>query len=185
MLICDQCKFYCCHIYCCDPPLESVPEGDWICVFCQEANEQMARTRASLRANTSRLRRENDREQSFLDRLFERPENNSNSNGADLAVPAQNRRAPSQDDRVVNEDRQENRQNGNRSEQNRTESTNHGLLSVSVPRNSTNNNSTNEQQRVNQNPEPARSTFNRSNTADITNLESYRMNRPTRLVRNY
>ena len=35
MLVCDSCDFRCCHIYCLEPKLHSVPEGDWICHYCK------------------------------------------------------------------------------------------------------------------------------------------------------
>lgn len=37
MLVCDECNFFCCHTYCDKPKLENVPEDDWICIFCREA----------------------------------------------------------------------------------------------------------------------------------------------------
>lgn len=38
LLICDNCDFYCCHIYC-DPSLNNtIPEGDWFCRNCTPQN---------------------------------------------------------------------------------------------------------------------------------------------------
>lgn len=36
LLICDDCDFYCCHVYC-DPDLKGkLPMGDWFCIYCRE-----------------------------------------------------------------------------------------------------------------------------------------------------
>lgn len=29
LIICDNCNFHICHTYCCDPPLNRVPAGEW------------------------------------------------------------------------------------------------------------------------------------------------------------
>lgn len=34
MLVCDKCVRKCCHIYCLNPPLEFIPENEWLCDFC-------------------------------------------------------------------------------------------------------------------------------------------------------
>lgn len=91
MLVCDRCEFHCCHIYCCDPPLSRVPEGDWICVFCREETGERRQTRRRneappLRDNPYRLRlpRNRNREhQTLLERLFEETDNLS-SPGHDI-----------------------------------------------------------------------------------------------------
>ena len=33
LLICDKCDFNMCHTYCMD--LDSVPEGEWLCPWCE------------------------------------------------------------------------------------------------------------------------------------------------------
>lgn len=35
LLVCDSCNYFCCHTYCLDPPLNHIPEGEWICTYCQ------------------------------------------------------------------------------------------------------------------------------------------------------
>lgn len=41
MLICDGCeKLY--HLYCLNPPLSEVPEGDWFCKSCKEYNDDVS-----------------------------------------------------------------------------------------------------------------------------------------------
>lgn len=37
LLVCDSCVRKCCHIFCLEPPLEFIPEGDWYCDFCVRA----------------------------------------------------------------------------------------------------------------------------------------------------
>ena len=40
MLICDGCdKLF--HLYCLDPPLEKVPDGDWFCLKCEESTRDV------------------------------------------------------------------------------------------------------------------------------------------------
>lgn len=39
LLVCDECKYFCCHTYCLDPPLNYIPEGDWICTYCQRERD--------------------------------------------------------------------------------------------------------------------------------------------------
>jgi hypothetical protein len=34
LVICDSCEIKCCHTFCTDPPMVSVPEGDWYCDYC-------------------------------------------------------------------------------------------------------------------------------------------------------
>lgn len=34
MLICDSCNKKCSHIFCLNPPLSEIPDGDWFCDFC-------------------------------------------------------------------------------------------------------------------------------------------------------
>lgn len=34
MIVCDDCDQTVCHVYCLNPPLEYIPEGDWICDKC-------------------------------------------------------------------------------------------------------------------------------------------------------
>jgi hypothetical protein len=36
LLVCDHCHLKCCHIFCLDPPLEYIPEGEWFCDYCCE-----------------------------------------------------------------------------------------------------------------------------------------------------
>jgi len=52
LLICDECGFHCCHTYCCDPPLDFIPEEDWFCRFCEERRRRPA-GRSSSRRNQS------------------------------------------------------------------------------------------------------------------------------------
>ena len=40
MLICDGCdKLF--HLFCLDPPLHEVPEGDWFCVECEACDKHV------------------------------------------------------------------------------------------------------------------------------------------------
>mgnify|MGYP000869496188 FL=1 len=85
LLICDQCHFYMCHTYCCDPPLSRVPTEDWICLFCAEQNggsefedESYSLPRQN---NPYRLRfpmRRRGEQPTLLERLFEQTEDLSN-----------------------------------------------------------------------------------------------------------
>ena len=38
LLLCDGCDEGAYHTYCLDPPVESVPEGDWFCPNCEVSN---------------------------------------------------------------------------------------------------------------------------------------------------
>ena len=43
MLLCDGCdKGY--HIYCVQPPIETIPEGDWFCPACGAAGVSSLKT---------------------------------------------------------------------------------------------------------------------------------------------
>lgn len=73
MLVCDQCHFKCCHIYCCNPPLESIPEDEWTCIYCAEQNNNRGNDDQQPRRSTRyQLRNRNRRvaNQSLLERLF-------------------------------------------------------------------------------------------------------------------
>ena len=35
MLICDNCNFRVCHNYCLNPPINNIPEEEWICSYCK------------------------------------------------------------------------------------------------------------------------------------------------------
>ena len=59
MLICDRCKFKCCHIYCCDPPLDKIPLEDWFCKFCLPRNRQ-TRQKSQNESSTGLRRREDE-----------------------------------------------------------------------------------------------------------------------------
>ena len=82
LLICDHCQFHCCHIYCCSPPLQTIPEEDWICVFCNAAEERQNAPHRRRRANNPyRLNisnNQNQEEQTLLERLFEITDDISN-----------------------------------------------------------------------------------------------------------
>lgn len=86
LLICDECGFHCCHTYCCDPPLDFIPEEDWFCRFCEERRRRPT-GRSSSRRNqngrqtnersnnnqnqrTTRRSARNGGGQSLLQRLF-------------------------------------------------------------------------------------------------------------------
>ena len=43
LLICDSCGFYCCHTYCCNPPLDIIPEEDWFCKYCSQSFQRSNR----------------------------------------------------------------------------------------------------------------------------------------------
>jgi hypothetical protein len=60
MLICDRCSFYCCHIYCCDPPLESIPLEDWFCKFCEETSNRRTNRRQARDQSNNRVRGQNN-----------------------------------------------------------------------------------------------------------------------------
>ena len=45
LLICDSCDAMW-HIFCLEPPLRAVPEGDWYCPSCTRTRERVARRRA-------------------------------------------------------------------------------------------------------------------------------------------
>ena len=90
LLICDECGFHCCHTYCCNPPLDLIPEEDWFCRFCEENrrrptarsssrrttnnnrnNERPATTeRSNTSGRTTRSSTRNNNGQSLLQRLF-------------------------------------------------------------------------------------------------------------------
>lgn len=55
MLMCDQCE-YCYHIYCLDPPLESVPDGDWYCPVCKNDEDEIVQPGALLKKNKKKDR---------------------------------------------------------------------------------------------------------------------------------
>lgn len=39
MLLCEGCDLAC-HTFCCDPPLESIPKGDWFCDECKKKRKE-------------------------------------------------------------------------------------------------------------------------------------------------
>jgi hypothetical protein len=39
-LMCDECEF-CYHTFCLDPPLETIPEGDWYCPVCKNDKDEV------------------------------------------------------------------------------------------------------------------------------------------------
>jgi hypothetical protein len=39
IILCDQCDRGC-HLFCLNPPLETVPEGHWVCPLCREAEAE-------------------------------------------------------------------------------------------------------------------------------------------------
>ena len=50
VLLCDgpHCKHEC-HMYCLDPPLSEVPDGQWICPICQSDSESTGDQREDVR----------------------------------------------------------------------------------------------------------------------------------------
>jgi hypothetical protein len=53
MILCDRCDATC-HIFRMDPPLEVVPEGDWVCKGCkQKERKAQAKKRATKAALTA------------------------------------------------------------------------------------------------------------------------------------
>eukprot|EP00727_Mastigamoeba_balamuthi_P000890 m51a1_g10799 putative e3 ubiquitin-protein ligase uhrf1 (819) ;mRNA; f:11138-14243 len=51
LLVCDACAERLWHTYCLDPPLESIPEGDWFCPDCvREREEEGGKGKASKRS---------------------------------------------------------------------------------------------------------------------------------------
>lgn len=55
LLMCDECE-YCYHIYCLDPPLESVPDGDWYCPVCKNDEDEIVKPGAMLKKNKKKDR---------------------------------------------------------------------------------------------------------------------------------
>ena len=45
IIICDRCDRGC-HLFCLQPPLENVPEGEWICPLCIAENSESRAFRA-------------------------------------------------------------------------------------------------------------------------------------------
>eukprot|EP01017_Pseudomicrothorax_dubius_P036204 TRINITY_DN5162_c0_g1_i6.p1 TRINITY_DN5162_c0_g1~~TRINITY_DN5162_c0_g1_i6.p1 ORF type:complete len:379 (+),score=43.57 TRINITY_DN5162_c0_g1_i6:66-1202(+) len=50
LLVCDECNWSCCHLYCESPPLISVPTGKWFCASCKDCSA----TRSRRRRNSTR-----------------------------------------------------------------------------------------------------------------------------------
>lgn len=48
LLICDMCDFNCCHIYCDETLGNTIPEGDWFCRNCQQAQQAINRSQMTL-----------------------------------------------------------------------------------------------------------------------------------------
>ena len=60
MLICDKCNQKCCHTFCLDPPIHSIPEENWFCDFCvlkYQIRHSVAISNCLVR-NGSKLRRD-------------------------------------------------------------------------------------------------------------------------------
>ena len=49
-LMCDECEFFY-HIYCLDPPLESIPDGDWYCNVCKNDENLVVKEGQLLKAS--------------------------------------------------------------------------------------------------------------------------------------
>lgn len=73
LLVCDSCRFRCCHIYCCNPPMEAIPDEEWICSFCIAESELNDR---SPRYNLRNTRSRNNR--ALLELLFDDDEGRNN-----------------------------------------------------------------------------------------------------------
>ncbi len=52
LLICDECEFFCCHTYCCNPPLDHVPIEDWFCRYCLQTRRRNRNRRGNNRGGT-------------------------------------------------------------------------------------------------------------------------------------
>jgi len=78
LLICDGCGFYCCHTYCCDPPLESVPLEDWFCKFCTRSRRRGGRRGRTTNNSSNRQTRNNT--SNTTRRTNSRTSRNTNSN---------------------------------------------------------------------------------------------------------
>ena len=76
LLVCDQCEFYCCHTYCCNPPLHRVPIEPWYCGFCAQ-DMDIPDSRSTVRNNRTRT-----------------GTNNSNANRNNSATSRSNRNIP-------------------------------------------------------------------------------------------
>lgn len=85
MLVCDRCGWYCCHIYCLDPPLAQIPDEPWFCKYC------LAMDRADRIMTRRRTREEPEVSESS---------NASNSRGNTSRNVPQRRRAPQNQPRL-------------------------------------------------------------------------------------
>jgi len=79
LLVCDECSFYCCHTYCCNPPLKRIPVDPWYCQFCKPIEIPTPKINANTRNNNlgkdsvvSRSIRNSLNENSILHKLFEK-----------------------------------------------------------------------------------------------------------------
>ncbi|TRY62677.1 hypothetical protein TCAL_02058 [Tigriopus californicus] len=54
-LMCDECE-YCYHIFCLDPPLETIPDGDWYCPECKNDESEIVAPGAKLKASLKKSR---------------------------------------------------------------------------------------------------------------------------------
>ena len=77
LLVCDSCKYYCCHTYCLDPPLNYIPEEEWICYFCQMESSRSFTFNLHSFFNNSTNRRNNNGNQNNS-RNNRNPRNNNN-----------------------------------------------------------------------------------------------------------
>lgn len=40
LLVCEKCNWFCCHIYCLEPPLEEIPDTAWYCSYCASGSSE-------------------------------------------------------------------------------------------------------------------------------------------------
>ncbi len=75
LLVCEECMFYCCHTFCCNPPFNTVPIDPWYCQFCRPIQNTFHQIKEPLipkhDSNISRSIRRFLNEKSTLKQLFE------------------------------------------------------------------------------------------------------------------
>jgi hypothetical protein len=55
-LMCDECE-YCYHTFCLDPPLDTIPEGDWYCPECKNDKNEVVMPGQMLKLGRSKAKR--------------------------------------------------------------------------------------------------------------------------------